>query len=398
MSQLKYKEVEKEMRQLALTLPTGAKIPPERHLAVTYSCNFLTVRKALKSLVEDGTIIRRVGSGSFVAERPVLGQSRKPAFPVAKNNRIGLLVYHKSNAYAHKVLHAIAHSAMEQNIELRSSWVRDFEEEGLKQAHAFAQEGCGAIVLPWYPLDMTALISAFIQKSPLPVAGPMPIPGHEKSYHGKPELFGRSLVHATESLCRYFRLLGRTHVALLGPNTPNDDVLQKMLSAYTCNILQNHLPNLCGLALPGSNSMDSLADQWKKYAGSLAVISYDDEHALRFMTAMHKIGLNAPGDYSIIGHNDMEASRFSDPPLSTISQDFPKMSHDLLTNASAMARGSHYVDDAIPVSRLLIRGTCGGRGKITPALRKELPDLELIIEGKEENPSLHALPKDKVLT
>ncbi len=32
---LKYEEVESEMRQLAKTLPTGAKLPPERHLAIT---------------------------------------------------------------------------------------------------------------------------------------------------------------------------------------------------------------------------------------------------------------------------------------------------------------------------------------------------------------------------
>jgi len=40
--------------------------------------------------------------------------------------------------------------------------------------------------------------------------------------------------------------------------------------------------------------MDQLAQRWKTFRGDLAIISYDDEHALRFMTAMHKIGLSAP--------------------------------------------------------------------------------------------------------
>ena len=65
--QFKHKQVEAEIRQLAQTLPIGARLPAERSLATTYGCNFLTVRRALKELVDDGIVVRRIGSGTFVA-------------------------------------------------------------------------------------------------------------------------------------------------------------------------------------------------------------------------------------------------------------------------------------------------------------------------------------------
>jgi len=61
---------------------------------------------------------------------------------------VGLLVYEKGNAYAFAVLQAIAHVALTESIELRSCWVRDFADDGLRQAEMLVKEGCVAITLP----------------------------------------------------------------------------------------------------------------------------------------------------------------------------------------------------------------------------------------------------------
>jgi DNA-binding LacI/PurR family transcriptional regulator len=373
--QLKYKEVEKEMRQLAQTLPIGAKIPPERHLAITYDCNFLTVRKALKALVDDGIIVRRVGSGSFVAKRESNGHRPHPVAP--KDKRVGLLVFHKSNAYAHKLLQGIAHAAMEEEINLRSAWVKDFGADALRQAHHLVQDGCVALVLPWFPHTMNEEVRAFVKKCPVPVCLPLVISGLEKNYFGEPELFGDNLLKLMGDLCGYYRLLGRTQLAFVGPAAAEDPIMQKMLAAYTAYVSENNLPNLARLVPPGSSAMDQLAGQWQPYRGQLGVVCYDDEHALRLMTAMHKIGLEAPEDYGVIGHNDTEASNYSDPPLSTISQDFSDISHSLLKNALALSQGSIFHSGKSTPARLLVRSTCGGRGRIDEALQKQFANLVL---------------------
>lgn len=353
-------------------------------MAASYGCNFLTVRRALKELVEDGTVVRRIGSGTFVAKHAVEAGGVRPAA-----DRIGVLVCQGGNAYAYRVLQAVAHAGLEQRVELRSSWVRDFCDDGLMQAKLLEQEGCVAITLPWFPHDRIDEVRTFVRNCPLPVSLPMVIPGLEKNSFEKQEVFGSSLQTASEALCGYFHALGHRRIALLGPDSAGDVVLQKVLSAYACYTSRENLPNFCGLVRPGALAMDQLAERWKAFRGDLAVISYDDEHALRFMTAMHKIGLSAPDDFQIVGYNDTEASAYSDPPLSTIRQNFDYVGHWLVKSALALARGEVEQSDRLPRPQMLVRATCGGAGRIDAGFREKLPGLD-IITG--ESPAVVAVP------
>lgn len=51
-------------------LPPGAPLPPEREVALITDFSRVTVRKAIQALVDDGVIVQKRGSGSFVASRP----------------------------------------------------------------------------------------------------------------------------------------------------------------------------------------------------------------------------------------------------------------------------------------------------------------------------------------
>ncbi len=57
-------------------LKPGVSLPPEREIAAITELSRVTVRKAIKSLAEDGIIVQRQGFGSFVAdETPQIEQS-----------------------------------------------------------------------------------------------------------------------------------------------------------------------------------------------------------------------------------------------------------------------------------------------------------------------------------
>lgn len=382
LKQLKHKRVELELRQLAATLPAGAKLPAERDLAIEYECNFLTVRKALKQLVDDGLITRRIGSGTFIADKntppPAAASGPRP-------NRVGLLVFEKGNAYAFGVLQAIAHVALTQNVELRSCWVRDFADDGLRQAEMMVKEGCVALTLPWFPHTMTEEVRSFVHRCPVPVSLPILIPGLEKFCFEK-SLFGATLLTGTEALGQYFAKLGHSRIAFLGPDAPGDLILQQKLGSYTCFASRENLPTLCGLVPTGSQGMDQLAARWMAFRGDLAIISYDDEHALRFMTAMHKLGLSAPADFSIVGYNNTDASHYSDPPLSTVAQNYEYVGQWLLKSALALSRGEISQSTENPALKFLVRQTCGGRERIDAGLTKSLHDLKL--EVFQDHPTL----------
>lgn len=366
---LKYQQVENEIRQLIRTLPIGARLPSERSIAKLYECNFLTVRKALKRLVEEGWIVRRVGSGTFVNAKEAEG-SRVSA------KRVGLLVLPSGNTYANRLLQEIARTGLREGVEIVSRWVNDFSSDAaLVQAEQLRDEGCQALVLPWFPFDMVEVVREFALRCPLQVSLPMPVPGLERNCFVDPALFGGGSQRAVEALTAYYRAVGVVTLAFLGPDSPTDTILQKALTAYACCISREGLPSLCGLVAPGGRAMDQLVQSWRKYCskeGALGIISYDDEHALRFMTAMHKLGLSAPNDFRIIGFNDTEASAFSDPPLSTVPQNFDDVSIWLLRNALALAKGEVAQSPGKQKPRLLVRDTCGGKGQVNAQVRKLL--------------------------
>ena len=57
-------------------LKAGNPLPPEREIATITEMSRVTVRKAIQSLAEDGTIVQKQGSGSFVAsDTPQFEQS-----------------------------------------------------------------------------------------------------------------------------------------------------------------------------------------------------------------------------------------------------------------------------------------------------------------------------------
>ncbi len=57
-------------------LKAGSPLPPEREIASITAMSRVTVRKAIQALVEDGTIVQKQGSGSFVAsDTPQIEQS-----------------------------------------------------------------------------------------------------------------------------------------------------------------------------------------------------------------------------------------------------------------------------------------------------------------------------------
>jgi DNA-binding LacI/PurR family transcriptional regulator len=367
----KHKQVEVGIRQLAQALPIGARLPAERNLAVSYGCNFLTVRRALKELVNDGTVVRRVGSGTFVVRHKPLAHRAA--------NRIGVLVCQGGNAYSHRVMQALMQAGLQQKVELRPCWVGGFPEDGAKQAKLLENEGCVAITLPWFPHDRIEEIREFVRNCPLPVSLPLVIPGLEKNSFEQQEVFGKGIQMAFETLCDYFHALGHRRIALLGPDSATDVVMGKVLGAYARYMARQNLPTFCGLVRPDAQAMNQLAERWSVHRGDLAVISYDDEHALRFMTAMHKIGLSASTDFQIVGCNDTEASEHSDPPLSTIRQDFDYIGCWLIKSALALARGE--VDQSSQLPRppqMLVRSTCGGLVKINDVLRARLPTLNIV--------------------
>ena len=71
--------VRDELRRAVITggYEPGSKLPNEDALAERFDVSRPTVREAVRGLVEEGYLIRRQGSGTFVTGRPLLRNSRQ---------------------------------------------------------------------------------------------------------------------------------------------------------------------------------------------------------------------------------------------------------------------------------------------------------------------------------
>jgi GntR family transcriptional regulator len=64
----KYYAVKRHLLDLISALPVGSAIPTERVLTIELGTSRTTVRQALSEMVGEGRLVRRQGSGTFVAE------------------------------------------------------------------------------------------------------------------------------------------------------------------------------------------------------------------------------------------------------------------------------------------------------------------------------------------
>lgn len=74
--------VQAELRRRIVSgeFPPGSKLPNEDQLCELFDVSRVTLREAVRGLVEDGTVARRHGSGTYVTTRPILRNSLETNF------------------------------------------------------------------------------------------------------------------------------------------------------------------------------------------------------------------------------------------------------------------------------------------------------------------------------
>ena len=76
----KYYAVKRHLLDLIGSLPPGSMVPTERVLTVELATSRTTVRRALSELVGEGRLVRRQGSGTYVAEPKILWPLQMTSF------------------------------------------------------------------------------------------------------------------------------------------------------------------------------------------------------------------------------------------------------------------------------------------------------------------------------
>jgi LacI family transcriptional regulator len=99
-----------------------------------------------------------------------------------------------------------------------------------------------------------------------------------------------------------------------------------------------------------------------------AIFASNDLMAMGALRAAHELGRSVPEDLAVVGYDDIELSRYTIPPLSTVAQPKREMAREALRLMTRRIEAGQLPARKRPLAvSLVVRRTCGG----APATRPE---------------------------
>src|SRR5207302_1471025 len=87
------------------------------------------------------------------------------------------------------------------------------------------------------------------------------------------------------------------------------------------------------------------------------VVCVNDVVALGAIQGLRRHGINVPEDVSVVGYDNVEFSKYTQPPLTTISQDSAR-GGQLIVSKLIDRRDQSFVSEVLPLD-LVVRESCG---------------------------------------
>jgi len=162
---------------------------------------------------------------------------------------------------------------------------------------------------------------------------------------------------ATAHLAR----LGRRRIVFLG-DTEAPEVAQRYLGYQQARDQAGLEPDPA-LVVPAhfdveeaQASVDALLARRTPFDG---VVAASDMIALGAIRALARAGVRVPDDVSVVGYDDVQFARYSNPALTTISQHTEKAGRVLVSKLLQAGRGDDLRPERVPTD-LIVRESCGG--------------------------------------
>jgi len=120
---------------------------------------------------------------------------------------------------------------------------------------------------------------------------------------------------------RYLAERGHTRIAMALPEDPPLGQIRLRFVRQTAESLGLAPPETVVVPRPRPAGADAVRAFRAEHPYVSAVAGYDDDVALRTLTALHDLALVAPGDLAVIGFDDTEYGALSTPALTTVRID-----------------------------------------------------------------------------
>ena len=300
----------------------GQRLPSLRAIASESGASMPTVQRAVAMLVNDGRLISKVGSGTFIAEKSDLN-----------SKLIGIAVPHNNNQVGNFISDAvisIKKSLQEAGycpvvLEPPSgTWGKERDEEELKLIKRFIKLGvCGIII------DSSASVDSPIWKYLKQLSVPVVCFNNNNNsfdlnYVAADNYIGGAIV------AKHFIEKGHKKLAAFTSNFGDSFSVVERIRGFVDTLKQH------GIEIENKNIInvkyDSNTDRTQKYEslskqlGDVSgIFAVNDSLAIEIMTACRNMGYIIPDQISFIGFDDSSLCEHLNPRLTSVNQLSSKM-------------------------------------------------------------------------
>lgn len=325
----------------------GRRIPTEKRLATQLGISRNTVREAVASLVQEGVLNRRQGSGTYVLRTPSQAQ-KKDRFASIKVVRVGLVlpghgVAAPMNSYLRRLIDGMTHTEPDAPaVEVRFL-TPDTTYRGPSGVHfldAIKQHTIDVLLMTVFEVNEAELDEALASGVPVIFSG-------LASPRAGIPLVRSNLAAGVTKLTNHLHDIGREKIGLLMNNRGGVNSAAYLSGMVAAMARRGQDPDLSRIVyLNGDrsqveNALKSLLDQ-----GSDAIVCYDDDVAVEVLRLLKQWNISVPDAVVVAGANNTAASDGADfVPLTTLHVQFEEMgkavrelAFDALTRGGMAAR------------------------------------------------------------
>lgn len=303
----KYKLIYQTLKNDILTqkITIGSKLPSENQLAQDYKVSRITSKRALTELENDGLVTRKAGIGTIVKKNNIEKITKSEiifVIPFANNNEFG--------DYTSGLLQILDDTSDFQLTTINNNIFRNLPLSRIKTAKGIIY------YVESLSLELPIITNLYLNDIPIVLLDKsfedLPIPsvtsdnftgGYlatneliKNGHHNITFLTNEANLNEASVRSRYFGYLSALKKQQITPEILHADLDQDKTIEYLVNNINN-----------------------KKITG---LVAENDVIAIRIMNELRNHNIQIPQQLSIIGFDNIQASKLSYPALSTIDQNF----------------------------------------------------------------------------
>ncbi len=350
----KYILVEDHIKKVIKNKTIVDKLPGERTLAKEMGFSYMTIRKAIDNLVNEGVLYKIPTKGTFVANQKKNGKKKTRNIGYFLDNSILSGI---SSPYYSLIFDAIEKEATQHNYSV--VYFSDISENKLSK------------ILP--KLD-GVIASCFPRNENIiqEIKESIPVVVIDNSCADKtiPSVIIDNFTADVESV-DYIRSLGHKRIGFM-TGLDDSDVGKNRYAGYLKGLNKNAIEHDEALVYRGNYSYEA-GIQGAEYYLSLAVppsaiICSNDSMALGAMQKLHKVGIRVPEDMSIIGFDDIAVASQITPALTTVAAPIKEIGNRSFNMLKHLIQNKELDNKHVALpAHLVIRQSCAELEKSTAA-------------------------------